>query len=53
MDSCAECLMCENGRCCDPDSDFFGGPVPDVPCSLFEVFEQVCFDFKFMFWKEV
>lgn len=36
MSRCEKCLMSWDGLCLDLDSDYYGGPVPDTPCSLFE-----------------
>lgn len=53
METCSKCLMCADGRCCDPDSDWFRGPCPDCACALFETFEQICFDGSTVFWADV
>lgn len=43
MCSCKDCLMFGGGDCHDPDSDYFHGSVPDVPCGLFEDMRQLSF----------
>lgn len=40
---CEFCLMCDGGACRDPDSDYFHGPCPDVPCGLYEDIRQLSF----------
>lgn len=39
--NCENCTMCVCGRCWDERSDYCFGPVPSVPCALFEDVRQL------------